>query len=74
MHDISVVIRVEPINRQAYVRFEGPVEPDNGPNAQYPVLAIANRSCRDEEAVAEVGGDDCYSDEIVGSDIDAGSY
>ena len=74
MHDFPVVITVEPINRQAYVRFEGPVERANGPNAQDPALAIANRLCRDEKAVAEVGRDDCYSDVEVGSDIDAVTY
>ena len=74
VQDFSVVISIDPINRQAYVRFEGPVERDNGPNAQDPALAIANRLCRVEVAVAEGGGDDCYTDEEVGSDIDALSY
>ena len=60
VHDFSVVISVEPINRQAYVRFEGPVERDNGPNGQDPALGIANRLYRDEEAVAKGGGEDCY--------------
>jgi hypothetical protein len=65
VQEFAVVISVEPINRQAYARFEGPVERDTGPNAQDNALAIASRLLTQYEEVFDGGADDCLSDENV---------
>ncbi|RPB18229.1 hypothetical protein L211DRAFT_854325 [Terfezia boudieri ATCC MYA-4762] len=60
VNEFSVVVSVEPISRQAYVRFEAPVDQ---PHAQDDAIAIADRIIQEME-IAEGGAEDCLSDAL----------
>jgi hypothetical protein len=65
VQSFAVVISVEPINRQAYARFEGPIENETGPTAQDQAIAMAWRLLADHEELVEGGADECLSDEYA---------
>ncbi|RPB20184.1 hypothetical protein L211DRAFT_852588 [Terfezia boudieri ATCC MYA-4762] len=60
VNEFSVVVSVEPISRQAYARFEAPVDQ---PHAQDDAIAIADRIIQEME-IAEGGAEDCLSDAL----------
>ncbi|RPB18230.1 hypothetical protein L211DRAFT_854326 [Terfezia boudieri ATCC MYA-4762] len=60
VNEFSVIVSVEPISRQAYARFEAPVDQ---PHVQDDAIAIADRIIQEME-IAEGGAEDCLSDAL----------
>ena len=70
VQEFLVVLSVEPVNRQAYARLEGPQERDTGPHSQDNALAIAGRLLTQHEELADGGADECLRDEEL-TDIES---
>ncbi|RPB19389.1 hypothetical protein L211DRAFT_853204 [Terfezia boudieri ATCC MYA-4762] len=67
VNEFSVVVSVEPISRQAYVRFEAPVDQ---PHAQDDAIAIADRIIQEME-IAERGVEDYLSNTLEDIELDS---